>query len=593
MNHGPSRLTACLSATAFFAVMATPSMPVAAAAWPVASSDASRGYLHLQAPKYAETGDVATCRVHWEAAGRGVSGIVAIQVREDAAWRDLTQVRVRQGRGTWRADVDETATYRAMPVNSTDHPDTFTPPSAVRKIAARQVVSKVSAPILAASSYFTAENSTVTMTAKWLYQGKRVTGKVKLQANTSGTAWKTVARGVTTKGKATFKVTVARSTKYRVVGTSTSSHRGRIRVGATYASSPVVAVAARPRSGGVAKGSFRITGSGFGHGVGMSQYGAQAMALAGRSAEQILTHYYTGTSVVDRTLDQTVRVQIGTDSSAPTVSFADGAGRVRIDDVDVATPGAGDKIRLTATGTEVAVAAISSSGATTIATGASVRLTSEGTMSLTGARGTYRRGSLEATAIGGRVNIVNVVRLDTDYVYGLAEVPRSWAPAALQAQAIAARNYAVVNSGSVKPDCNCHLYDDTRSQVYTGWTKETEAVYGTAWKAAVDATAGKLVVNAAGDPINAYYSSSSGGRTENSEDVWSAALTYARSVDDPWSLDPASHNPNITWTKTISGTEAAKAFGLSDVASIRVTQRTAGGNASEVEGTSSSGVVKT
>ncbi|MDR1152556.1 MAG: hypothetical protein LBK72_08810, partial [Bifidobacteriaceae bacterium] len=176
MTHGPSRILVCLSACALLSTMAVPiaSSIVPAIAPAAAAADTSRGYLHLQAPKYAETDSVATCRVHWEVAGRGVSGIVRIQAREDGTWTDLQDVRVRKGRGTWLADVDATGVYRVTPVSSTDYPDAVTPPSAVRKIAARQVVSKVSAPILAASTYFTAQGSTVAMTAKWLYQGKRV-----------------------------------------------------------------------------------------------------------------------------------------------------------------------------------------------------------------------------------------------------------------------------------------------------------------------------------------------------------------------------------------------------------------------------------
>jgi SpoIID/LytB domain protein len=522
-------------------------------------------------------------------AGQPVNGIVRIQERLDGTWLDIADVTMRSGRGTWIADVDSTRTYRALPVVNTTYPDVPTAGSAVRKIAARQVPSKFSAPIVSASSYFISEGAKVTFTAKWLYRGKRVTGKVRLQVNDSGNSWRTVARGATAKGKATFKVAVSASAKYRVVGVSTSSHKGRIRVGSTYASSPILFVSAKAK-GGTPKDSFVIAGSGYGHGVGMSQYGAQAQALAGRSAEQILTYYYTGTRVTDNAIDQAIRIQIGTSSASPTVSFDDGGGTVAVDGTAVATIAAGEKVRLTAAGGSVVAERVDGAGAATaLASAGEVALTTDGVMKVTGARGTYKRGSLQATVIAGAVNIVNRVGLNQAYLYGLAEVPSSWAPAALQAQAIAARNYAVVNSATFKPDCGCNLYDDTRSQVYTGWSKENEATFGAAWKAAVDATAGKLVVDSAGQPINAYYSSSSGGRTENSEDVWSAAVPYARSVDDPWSLDPASGNPNIAWTKTVDASTVAAAFGLPDVATLRVGERTAGGNAKVLEATSSSG----
>ncbi|MDR0432514.1 MAG: SpoIID/LytB domain-containing protein [Bifidobacteriaceae bacterium] len=566
--------------------------PLALAAAPV-TNQTERGFLHLQAPKYAELDSTVTNRIHWEVAGKPVNGRVQVQQRSGGEWEEVATVRVRSGRGTWRTDLEGTGVYRVVPVSSSNYPDAVTPPSATRKIAARQAISKVSAPIVSAASYFTTQGAKVTFTAKWLYRGKRVTGSVRLQVATASNSWKTVGRAKTVRGRATFKVKVNRSAKYRVVGVSTSSHKGRIKVGSTYGSSPIIAVGAKARAGGgVPKGSFRIRGSGYGHGVGMSQYGAQAQAKAGRSASQILTFYYSGTSVVTREVDQVVKVGIGIESASPVVTFSGDAGEVTIGDTVLATPSGGEKIRLSASGSEVSVGRVDSGGTTSLGSGGTVRLTTDGTMTINGARGTYKRGYLEASVIGGRVNVVNAVSLDTAYLYGLAEVPSSWAPAALQAQAIAARNYAVMGANGLKPDCACHLYDDTRSQVYTGWSKENEANYGQNWKAAVDATSGQLVVDGDGKMINAYYSSSSGGRTENSEDVWSAALPYLRSVDDPWSLDPASGNPNISWSKTITGAEVAKAFGLPDVASLRVAGRSTGGNATVLEATSSSGTVK-
>jgi SpoIID/LytB domain protein len=563
----------------------------ASAATPAADG---RGYLHLQAPKYASAGTQAPCRVHWAVDDQPVNGVVRIEVRRAGGWVHARDVVVRSGRGAWREPVSVTGTYRAVPVTNRTYPAAYTPDSAVRKIAARQVASKTSAPVLSASSYFTSEGKRVSFTVKWLYQGKRVTGSVRLQINEAGSAtWKTVAKGRTAKGKATFTVAATASAKYRAVGVSTSSHRGKIRLGAQYASSPVVAVAARA-VGGLPKNSFAISGSGWGHGVGMSQYGAQAMALAGKSAAEILTHYYTGTTVVPATVDQVIKVQVATDRAAPVVGFAGGGGTVSIDGVSVATLGASDKLRLSAQAGAVVVGVVGDSGDTPLGAGAVVALATDGSyMSVTGARGTYKRGILEVTSIAGQVNIVNRVALDGAYLYGLAEVPSSWAPAALQAQAIAARNYAVINSAQLKADCNCHLYDDTRSQVYTAWTKESEPTGGAAWKAAVDATAGQLIVGVDGAPINAYYSSSSGGRTENSEDVWSAALSYTRSVDDPWSLDPASGNPNIAWTAVVPAATVAQAFGLPAVAQLRVAARTAGGNARVLEAVSSAGAVAT
>jgi SpoIID/LytB domain protein len=570
--------------------LASPVSSPESAVSPAESYPVPRGYLNVSAPKYALTDTEVVCRVHWAIEDRPVDGIVRLQVREDGEWHDVQDVRIKAGRGTFTAFADETWTYRVVPVENSTSPWAQTPASAARKIAARQVVSKTSAPKLTSNRFFTAVGSKVTLTTKWLRDGKRVTGKVKLQMNESGRRWKTVATGITRQGRATFKVAVPGSVKFRVVGASTSSHKGRVRVGATYGVSPVVAVAARPVPG-PPKDSFVFTGSGFGHGVGMSQYGAQAQALAGRSAAEILTYYYTGTAVAATTVDQVIKVQLGDPAASRTITLSEGPAAIAVDGVDSGTLADGDRIRLEATGSGgLAIVRLANDGGTQdLGSGTTLSVRAEGVAKVTGADGTYKRGTLEVSNIGGKVNVSNRVRLDTDYLYGLAEVPSSWAPAALEAQAIAARNYGVVNATSLKAACDCHLYDDTRSQVYVGWSKENEPTYGAAWKAAVDATAGLVVVGADGQPINAYYSSSTGGRTENSEDVWSTALPYTRSVDDPWSLDPAARNPNVEWTKVVPAAEVAAAFGLADVASLRVTERTAGGNAKTVEAMSSSG----
>ena len=95
------------------------------------------------------------------------------------------------------------------------------------------------------------------------------------------------------------------------------------------------------------------------------------------------------------------------------------------------------------------------------------------------------------------------------------------------------------------------------------------------WTAAVEATAtsattGKAIVYS-DQPIAAFYFSSSGGRTHNSEDVWGGILLWARSVDDHWSLD-ARYNSSgdAAWSYTRSQAQVASAFGMPGVARIAV-----------------------
>ena len=106
----------------------------------------------------------------------------------------------------------------------------------------------------------------------------------------------------------------------------------------------------------------------------------------------------------------------------------------------------------------------------------------------------------------GGLSVVNVVSLE-NYLRGVVarEMPSTWKPEALEAQAIAARTYAVATRKAAASPFD--LYPDERSQVYGGISAE-----GSAASAAVDATAGQVVLYQ-GQPIVTYFSSSSGGRT--------------------------------------------------------------------------------
>src|ERR1700744_6724821 len=75
-----------------------------------------------------------------------------------------------------------------------------------------------------------------------------------------------------------------------------------------------------------AKATITIRGAGFGHGVGMSQYGAMGYAEHGATAPQILAHYYTGTALGTTDPNRTVRVQLVAQASSLKISGATGAG---------------------------------------------------------------------------------------------------------------------------------------------------------------------------------------------------------------------------------------------------------------------------
>ena len=172
---------------------------------------------------------------------------------------------------------------------------------------------------------------------------------------------------------------------------------------------------------------------------------------------------------------------------------------------------------------------------------------------------------------GARMHFSMQMDID-DYVAGIAEVPSVWMDAVLEAQAIAARSYAVYAmlrrgtessfSSSRKSACWCHVVSDTRDQVYAGWNRETQN--GGRWDSVgARATAGRVVTHPE-EPVTvvqAFYSSSSGGATEDSSALWgTAGRPYLVSVEDPWSIDPAV-NPNAFWSKSLSLSQLLRTYG--------------------------------
>lgn len=311
-----------------------------------------------------------------------------------------------------------------------------------------------------------------------------------------------------------------------------------------------------------AKITWVLKGRGFGHGIGMSQFGAQGFAKNGRDYKAILTHYYTGTSL-GKADTQTIRVIL-----------RQGVGSVKISGATRATGGRdlnpektytvkrnGGSIKLY-DGDDV-VASYSNG---LLITDAGNPLTLFGTAIGGVKNGSYRGGmEFSESALGG-MNVVNAVDVD-DYVMGVVpgEVPTSWHEEALKTQAVAARSYALAT------DAGGSLFDqwpDTRSQVYRGAKAEVKST-----NTAVRATAGE-VVKYKGKTIAAYFFSTSGGRTENVENVWYGAspTPYLKSVEDPY--DDAS--PRHTWT--IRYSQAAMQAKLGNLVkgklrSVRVTKR--------------------
>jgi stage II sporulation protein D len=283
-----------------------------------------------------------------------------------------------------------------------------------------------------------------------------------------------------------------------------------------------------PASAGAA---WTIEGHGFGHGVGLSQYGAYGFAQHGRDYKQILAHYYTGTDL-GRTSGERIRVLLG--SGSDSVRFVG------------ARKACGRKLN-------------ADRGYSLVLTGGDVSLRNDEGRKLRGCglegaargRGPLRiegfgryRGSLVAHAADRGLLVINRLGLEA-YVKGVVanEMPHSWHQQALRAQAVVARSYGVATEHSGPFD----HYADTRSQVYQGVASETAAT-----NKAVRETR-REVVSYGGATATTYYHSTSGGRTENSEFGFSGGnpIPYLKSVEDPY--DDVS--PVHTWRLKLSDAE--------------------------------------
>jgi stage II sporulation protein D len=358
---------------------------------------------------------------------------------------------------------------------------------------------------------------------------------------------------------------------------------------------------------------FSFTGSGYGHGVGMSQIGARAKALAGESATAILNYYYSGTKVETATDSKILRINIGhllkstkvrSDSNGAKLQlFAGALSESKTADVLLDIPSKAT-LNVEISGSQLNISTTQGANTTPIANGTSFTLRWSGTRHMDGAPtvisvtanstvNRYRYGQIQFKVIkdkllGNRLSIINSVRLQDEYLWGIGEVPSSWPLAALQAQAIASRTYALAKSLKIRAACSCHLYGSISDQSFVGFSKESEALYGQFWKSAVDSTVGQIITYD-GLPITAYFTSSTGGATETSEHAWGTATPYTLSVSDTASADIKLNPRFATWSRQISQSVIASAFLLPDVVSLEVLSLNPVGTVDQIKATSSTG----
>lgn len=311
---------------------------------------------------------------------------------------------------------------------------------------------------------------------------------------------------------------------------------------------------------------FSVDGRGWGHGIGMTQYGAMGYAQQGKTYDWILAHYFQQTTLSTR-VELTVKVdldagkaarsswRIAAPSAATTLTVSDyvnGAHSVEVTrgtSVWVTFKAGGcvlktdhynSTTKVHSAGSVIATFSASVLAATGPAAASEVRIL--------GASGPFSqtsiawRGRIRFTAATTTGHAIDYVPME-QYLRGVVprESPSSWPVEALRAQAVAARSYAydAALSGST-------LWCTTASQVYNGAADGTTSHESSKTDAAVADTANRFVVYGSA-VVQTFFSSSSGGRTANIEDVWlsSTPKPYYTSVAD---ADKVSGNPNYRWS---------------------------------------------
>ena len=411
-----------------------------------------------------------------------------------------------------------------------------------------------------------------------------------------------------------------------------------------------------------------INGSGHGHGVGLTQYGAKGMAQDGYTATQILQHYYQGSSVAhineaipgSYVVLDPLSLWVGLRQNRSELAFTVTTGRVKLcfdqdyDSYPILVEGKSleqentfTDLLLTrlaelgylqeastdfgetthqavislqadqgleadgavgsqtweallqasglpdcagayylANGEQLVVKANGDGSCSTNLVGAAAgcrlslqELSPDDRVSVSGLNYSgqvqqFAHGNLRIRPNGGEMHLVLQVGIN-DYVAGIAEIPNGWPDAALQAQAIAARSYAVYAmlrrgsesalSSARRSACWCHVVNNTRDQVYAGWNKEVSGE-GRWAEVGAQATAGMVMTHPEEElmVVQAFYSSASGGATEDSSALWgTAGRPYLVSVQDPWSIHPVV-NPNAFWSRTVSLSGLLDIYGLED-----------------------------
>jgi SpoIID/LytB domain protein len=332
-------------------------------------------------------------------------------------------------------------------------------------------------------------------------------------------------------------------------------------------------------------GVFDITGHGFGHGIGLSQYGAFGAAQQGLSAGEILAFYYPGT-VQQQVGDPQIRVHLSAYDSSGITMVAPPGQQMTLTDEATGTKATGPatmyKVTIDASSMHVLFLDPADStwkpfkvgttadtvGPVTLATAGGVRMYSD--------NGTARqyRGSIRIVRLNATTAAaVNYLDMQS-YLYGVVprEMPDSWGqPAALQAQAVAARSYAL---SVATPGANWDICDTTACQVYGGQAivaanGTVTTIEGANSNPAVDATNG-IALYYQGAPAFTQFSASNGGQ------IAAGTRPYLVAKPDPY--DTAAIDPNVNWTAKVSASSLQASYpSVGTVQGLQVVSRDGNG----------------
>lgn len=324
----------------------------------------------------------------------------------------------------------------------------------------------------------------------------------------------------------------------------------------------------------------RVCGSGYGHGVGLSQYGAKGRAEAGQGHEQIIRAYYDGASL-QKSSSPAVRVLLAEKASDGyhDVTVREGReGRMK----NLASGGTVDlapgryRAKHLPDRNLYRVTDLSQNERVGVYTGPLVFQPAGGGPLGTG--DSDYRGTFLVQNAGARLQLVNRLGME-GYIRGVVpeEMPPSWASAALESQAIAARSYA---EATRRPG-NFDFYADTRDQVYGGVSVETAAT-----NRATAATFRKLALHD-GEPIIAFFHAASGGYTESSANVFGGARPYLKATRDADGSGGAyeggayAGSPWMRWSGTLDP-DGSPRLGVGSIQEVQVLDRSPSGRVQEI-----------